>query len=138
MIKYASIIVLSEKGNLVTVQKNRPDWQKGMYNFPGGHVEEGESFETAAIRELHEEANIVIDKEDITKVGIITDNNTFILNVYTITIPESVIRDQIWTMTDEPISIMPVGTFMELEFVQHTDKLLNAALDREYIELDLS
>lgn len=40
------------------VKKHRPEWQKGLYNLIGGSIEEGETPEQAAIRELKEETGI--------------------------------------------------------------------------------
>jgi 8-oxo-dGTP diphosphatase len=47
--EHATYILLIERGN---------DPFKGYWAFPGGFVEEGESAEQAAIRELEEETNI--------------------------------------------------------------------------------
>ncbi len=41
------------------VEKDKPEWQKGRLNLPGGKVEPGESPEQAAARELYEEAGYV-------------------------------------------------------------------------------
>ncbi len=41
------------------IRKNRPDWQAGKLNFPGGHIEEGEEPQIAAARELFEETGLL-------------------------------------------------------------------------------
>ena len=41
--------------DVLLVLKDKPEWQKGRLNLPGGKVEEGESVEEAAARELVEE-----------------------------------------------------------------------------------
>jgi 8-oxo-dGTP pyrophosphatase MutT (NUDIX family) len=41
--------------DVLLVMKDRPEWQKGFLNLIGGKVEEGESLEECAIRELKEE-----------------------------------------------------------------------------------
>lgn len=38
------------------VLKDKPAWQKGLLNLPGGKVEEGETPEQAAVREIIEES----------------------------------------------------------------------------------
>jgi 8-oxo-dGTP pyrophosphatase MutT (NUDIX family) len=43
---------------VLVVHKDRPEWQKGRINLIGGHVEEGETFEQAAVRELVEETGV--------------------------------------------------------------------------------
>lgn len=45
---------------VVLVRKNHPAWQKGKLNGVGGHIEAGESPETAMVREFQEETGTVI------------------------------------------------------------------------------
>ena len=51
------IIVICSKGLLV-LQRKDEDSFGGMYELPGGKVEEGESLESAVRRELFEETEI--------------------------------------------------------------------------------
>ena len=49
------------KGNQILLQKRLGKHSPNTWSFPGGHLEMWEDFETAAIRELHEEAgNIAV------------------------------------------------------------------------------
>lgn len=41
------------------IKKTRPNWQAGKINIPGGKIEEGETPEQAAYRELKEESGVV-------------------------------------------------------------------------------
>lgn len=41
--------------DMLLVLKDRPDWQKGKLNLPGGKIEDGETPLEAAVRELKEE-----------------------------------------------------------------------------------
>lgn len=56
----AYVIIWVQRGNskddVLLVLKDKPEWQKGKLNLPGGKVEEGESPEQAATRELKEES----------------------------------------------------------------------------------
>ena len=53
------ILVENEKGQLLVEDRKDPDWP-GIC-FPGGHVEKGESFTQAAIRETFEETGLTIE-----------------------------------------------------------------------------
>lgn len=51
-------MVYDEAGNVLLEDRQKKDWP-GM-TFPGGHVEPGESFVEAAIREVREETGLTI------------------------------------------------------------------------------
>ncbi len=54
-----TILCLIRKGNYILLQDRlKPDWRG--YTLPGGHVEPGESFVDAAIREMKEETGLTI------------------------------------------------------------------------------
>ena len=53
----AIAVVLHEDKVLLAQRKNDPD--AGLWGFPGGHVEWGETALNAAARELHEETGVV-------------------------------------------------------------------------------
>lgn len=42
------------------ILKQKPEWQKGLFNGIGGKVEEGETFEQAMEREFEEETGVII------------------------------------------------------------------------------
>jgi len=54
---------------ILLLSKERPAWQKGLLNGIGGHVEEGETFPDAMIREGREEANLYVDWTLIAHIG---------------------------------------------------------------------
>lgn len=52
-------VVTDEQGRLLVEDRRDPEWG-GLY-FPGGHVEPGESFVEAAVRETREETGLTIE-----------------------------------------------------------------------------
>ncbi len=48
-------------GNVLLIQKNRPNWQKGRVNGVGGKIEPGENPDDAMCREFIEETGIHTD-----------------------------------------------------------------------------
>lgn len=51
--------VLIQDGNILMLKRGpTAPWMAGVWDFPGGHVDSGESAKTAAIRECREETNL--------------------------------------------------------------------------------
>jgi 8-oxo-dGTP diphosphatase len=48
------------QGNVLMIEKNHPEWQKGRLNGIGGKIERGETPLQAMIREFREEAGAVV------------------------------------------------------------------------------
>jgi len=67
MTDYVSVIAVTESGDCVCVRQYRPAVEKVTLEFPGGHVEPGESPEKAARRELREETGYAA--EDFELLG---------------------------------------------------------------------
>lgn len=60
-------------------KKNKPGKPiHGRYNGLGGKCEAGENVEDCAVREVAEEARVKISKEQLKKVGQITNQNMFV------------------------------------------------------------
>jgi ADP-ribose pyrophosphatase YjhB (NUDIX family) len=70
MTKYTLGIMFSEDlKKVLLILKNRPAWQKGFYNFPGGHVENNENSFICVSREFKEECNLTIKTSDWKQIG---------------------------------------------------------------------
>ena len=67
---FVSAAALIDQNGRILVQK-RPAGKPmaGLWEFPGGKVESGETPETALIRELHEELGIVVTRQQIEPVA---------------------------------------------------------------------
>lgn len=62
--KYADVIVQDPEGRILILWRCEDYIPTGYCCIPGGHVDPGEDFKTAALRELMEETNIVPTKDD--------------------------------------------------------------------------
>jgi 8-oxo-dGTP diphosphatase len=89
--------------NIVLILKNRPEWQKGKYNFPGGHTEENEIGIDCIIREFREECNIIT--KDWIHIGNIKNKDNYIVEIFTLMQNFKNIK----TMTDEKIEIFNIN-----------------------------
>jgi 8-oxo-dGTP diphosphatase len=75
-----SVAVLSDGGFLL-VRRARPP-AEGMFAFPGGRIEPGESTRDAAMRELLEETGLTVDElEPFDEIEIGTADRLFALTV---------------------------------------------------------
>lgn len=66
----ASLLIL-KKDNKVLLMKRKDGPFEGLYTFPSGKVDDGESFTDAIIRETKEEINLDLKKEFLKVVYII-------------------------------------------------------------------
>jgi 8-oxo-dGTP pyrophosphatase MutT (NUDIX family) len=85
------------------IRKNRPDWQAGKLNLPGGHIEDNELPSQAAARELFEETGLLA--MHLLQVGTIYagDNSIHVFHARGVTgRPEQ--------KTDEAVELIPFHT----------------------------
>jgi 8-oxo-dGTP diphosphatase len=78
--------VLIIKDNCILLGKRKSDIGQGLYGLPGGHLDEGETIEECAVREIKEETNLDIDS--IEEVGFDTDEENFLTLFYKVEIKE--------------------------------------------------
>lgn len=84
--KEVATMIIVDHDRVLILKRGKKSPGAGTWNFPGGGVEDGETFETAAIRETKEEAGLIIDPEHVIYVGTLKfkylNVNTFITNQY--------------------------------------------------------
>jgi len=68
----ASYLVLIKENKILLQRRFNTGYEDGKYSFVAGHVESGENFTQALIREIKEEAGIVLKKEDIKVVHVMS------------------------------------------------------------------
>jgi len=61
MTEYTIIFCIASDKHFLLVEKDKPEWQKGKLNLPGGKIEPGETAVQCAIRELAEESGLCGD-----------------------------------------------------------------------------
>ena len=66
----AAFLLLKKGNQVLLLKRQNTGYGDGKYGLVSGHVEAGESFQKAIIREAQEEASIVIKEEDILQTHI--------------------------------------------------------------------
>ncbi len=61
----AAAALMDQNGRILLQKRPEGKPMAGLWEFPGGKVETGETPETALIRELNEELGIIVEKPDI-------------------------------------------------------------------------
>ena len=73
MHRFASVALVDARGWVLLQERDEnPVLDPEKWGFPGGGVEEGESYEQAAYRELAEETGVVLAPGDLQLVGELT------------------------------------------------------------------
>ena len=79
---YASTIVI-EDGEVLMIREGKNSYgQRGTWNFPSGHVELGESFTEAAIRETLEETGYEVELTGVVAIQKIDSDDTMNIVVF--------------------------------------------------------
>jgi 8-oxo-dGTP diphosphatase len=82
----AVAVILNDEGEVLVALRSPEQHQGGLWEFPGGKVEEAESVYQALIREAQEELNITITAaEPLSYVSHDYDDKTVLLDVWCVT-----------------------------------------------------
>lgn len=103
---------------IVLLEKQRPVFLKGKWIGMGGHVEQGESYHEAIVRESFEEANLIVP--NWTYLGK-TERDTAYIAMFAAFVD----IDQAQTMTDERIQIFTWEEVDQLDLSDATLEMLN-------------
>lgn len=113
------------------IQKQRPDWQKGLLNGIGGHIEPGEAPEKAMEREFYEEAGIVLSDWKCFAIirGNEADGEPWEVQFYWTEIPEGMKPE---AKTDEPLQEVAIFELQDAHTVPNVQWLIPMALNNRY------
>ena len=118
-------------GTRVLVQdRQNPDWP-GI-TFPGGHVEKGESFTDAVVREVFEETGLSISSPQLCGIKDWTndDGSRYMVLLYRTDHFEGALRSS----EEGEVYWVELGTMKELPLAPGMDKMLQVFLNEEISE----
>jgi len=70
----ASYLVLIKKNKILLQRRFNTGYEDGKYSVVAGHIDKGETFTKAIIREVKEEAGITLQAEDLSVVHVMNRN----------------------------------------------------------------
>ena len=103
--------IYNDHGNnryVILIRKQRPEWQKGLLNGVGGHLEQGETPEQGMAREFKEETGVETHPESWKRVALMTGND-WMVHVFTM---ETTNRPNFRSLTDEQVVAVTVRSVM--------------------------
>ncbi|MFF3214029.1 NUDIX domain-containing protein [Streptomyces sp. NPDC002886] len=91
-IRYTADVVCLRGDDVLLIERGW-DPHKGLLALPGGHVDEGETAQSAAVRELWEETGVRVREEDLTLIGVYDQpdrdpRGRYVSAAYLVTVPE--------------------------------------------------
>lgn len=109
---YVLTLAISENCSKVAIIKKTrgPKGVVGRFNFPGGHVEEGESPAEAAARELAEETGLVVEPWTLIPLAKKTIPDVCVIFSYVAVVPDV---QQALSLTDEVVTVVDIAALMQ-------------------------
>lgn len=121
----ASYLVLIRDGQVLLAKRANTSYYDGFYSVPSGHVEAGESFTHALVREIGEEIGINLKAKDVSVVHVLhrkaEDGSERVEAFFTASTWEGNIENQEPEKCDDlawfPLEALPENTIPYLEHV---------------------
>lgn len=73
--RQVATVVIVDQNKILILKRSKISSSPGLWNFPGGSVEKGETIAGAAVREVKEESNLEILPKDMRYLGYIIRGN---------------------------------------------------------------
>lgn len=94
---------------VLLIRKNKPVEQAGLLNGVGGKMEDfDQTFLDCIKREVEEETGLVLEKDDFINIGNLTDNEYYIVEIFTAKIEDNLINS-FEKMTDEDVVLLDIS-----------------------------
>lgn len=79
------VMMQNPKGEILLLRRANTGYRDGYYDMPAGHLEADESLKQAAVREVKEEAGVVVSTEDLEFIELLhrrSEGNRDYLDVF--------------------------------------------------------
>lgn len=126
------LVFLRHQNWILLIQKNKPEWQKGLLNGIGGKIEYWETAKQAAVREVEEETGIKLDFNEIRRFGYLRGKDWEVVCYKGFT--DKILDAQ--TTTEEEVKLLSYSTFNEWKHqcIPNLEWILPAAFYKEHVD----
>jgi 8-oxo-dGTP diphosphatase len=118
-----------DKRKVVLIKKNKPEWQKGLLNGVGGHIEEDETPIQAMVREFKEETGLRRPNWTMFCELETEDKTAYVYFFYSF----SIYNVKPKSMTDEKVILFPIKNIHKVPCIPNLNWLLFMCLDPQHI-----
>jgi ADP-ribose pyrophosphatase YjhB (NUDIX family) len=113
-----AVILLPIDGGLYTIRRN-VEPKKGQLALPGGYINLGESWQTAAARELFEESGVKIEASEVTLFNVLSAPDGTVL-IFGLANPRTTQETSTFIENEESTEAVIIKEPQDLAFPLHT------------------
>ena len=126
-VEVAAGVIYNPQGQILIAKRAVNQHQGGLWEFPGGKIEAGESAQQALARELHEELAIeVLASEPLVRIAHDYTDKSVVLDVWCVTAFSGEARG----IEGQPLAWVSVDQLTDYDFPAANEPIIAAVLER--------
>lgn len=122
-----------EMDRVVLIEKQKPEWQKGLLNGVVGKIETYETPEGAMIREFYEETGVVTNCSHWLNVGSLQGSDYKVA----IFMASSILAFMVETNETEEVGVYGVSELNKLKTIPNLQYIIPAMLEHNFVSIDI-
>ena len=127
IVEVAAGVIYNPEGEILIAKRADNQHQGGLWEFPGGKIEQGESAQQALARELHEELAIEVRaSEPLVRIAHDYTDKSVVLDVWCVTAFSGEARG----VEGQPLAWVSVDQLTDYEFPAANEPIIAAVLER--------
>lgn len=130
--RYVVGFAFDDNDNVLLLSKQRPDWQRGKFNGPGGKVNPGEGITKAMVREFEEETGLPTKEKEWQAFAILMfrrpDDTPFEVHCFRAELGKKLKHAR--TITDEEVMVVNVALAPKVNAIPNVPWLIFMARDK--------
>jgi 8-oxo-dGTP diphosphatase len=127
IVEVAAGVIYNPEGEILIAKRADNQHQGGLWEFPGGKIEQGESAQQALARELYEELAIKVSaSEPLVRIAHDYTDKSVVLDVWCVTAFSGEARG----VEGQPLAWVSVDQLTDYEFPAANEPIIAAVLER--------